>query len=327
MKVNHPLRLITLGVLAVYIGWETHLFAQRPSSPPADTSHQVGTTPTLFAEGRLSTGDFESHPEFTPDGKTLYFVKSNPQFTYWTIYVSHLRKGQWSKPEIAPFSGKYRDADPFITRDGAHFYFISDRPVDGKPKEDMDIWYMERTRQGWGAPKNVGAPINTAASEWFPTVAANGTLYFGSDRPGGNGLTDLYRSRWVGGKFAEPENLGTAINTEHQEYEPYIAPDESYLIFMAIRPDGLGGGDLFISHNRNGTWTRAQNLGDPINTKALEISPKVSPDGKSFFWASSRRAKPAEPGEKRPDTPRNGLGDLYRIDITALPIGKEKPLP
>jgi hypothetical protein len=229
----------------------------------------------------------------------------------------------FGKPKVAPFSGKHRDADPFITRDGARFYFISDRPVEGKPKEDMDIWYMKRTRQGWGAPKNLGMPINTAASEWFPTVAANGTLYFGSDRPGGNGLTDLYRSRWVGGKFAEPENLGTAINTEHQEYEPYIAPDESYLIFMAIRPDGLGGGDLFISHNRNGTWTRAQNLGEPINTKALEISPKVSPDGKSFFWASSRRAKPAEPGEKRPDTPRNGLGDLYRIDITALPIGNK----
>ena len=87
------------------------------------------TEPELFAEGIISTGEYESHPAFTPDGRTLYFVRSSPQFTNWTIYISHHDNGRWSVPKVAPFSGKYRDADPFITSDGKQLYFISDRPT------------------------------------------------------------------------------------------------------------------------------------------------------------------------------------------------------
>jgi len=83
--------------------------------------------------------------------------------------------------------------------------------------------------------------------------------------------------------------LGDAINTKFDEYEPYIAPDESFLIFMAGgRPDGMGGFDLYISYKRNGQWTKAQNLGAPVNSTADELSPRISPEGKYFFWASAR---------------------------------------
>src|ERR1043166_8132319 len=99
---------------------------------------------TLFGEGVVSTGEYESHPAFTPDGRTLYFVRSNPEFTDWTIYVTEYADGRWSAPKVAPFSGKHRDADPFITADGKQLYFISDRPLDDKPKKDMDIWVMDR---------------------------------------------------------------------------------------------------------------------------------------------------------------------------------------
>src|SRR5262245_102732 len=210
--------------------------------------------PAVFGAGVVSTGEYESHPAFTPDGRTLYFVRSTPQFTDWTIYVTHHADGRWSPPKVAPFSGKHRDADPFITADGKQLYFISDRPVDGKPKKDMDIWVMDRTEGGdWGEPRNLGAPVNTSASEWFPTVAASGTLYFGSGRPGGHGKTDLYRARRAGGKFAEPENLGPSVNSAADEFEGCVAPDESFLVFMALgRPDSLGGGDLYISYQKDG---------------------------------------------------------------------------
>src|SRR5262249_1878985 len=112
--------------------------------------------PTLFGEGIVSTGAFETHPAFTPDGRTLYFVKSTPAFSDWKIHVSRFADGRWSAPEMAPFSGKYRDADPYVTPDGKRLYFISDRPVDGKAKEDMDIWVMEKTKGGgWGEPRNL----------------------------------------------------------------------------------------------------------------------------------------------------------------------------
>src|ERR1043166_5169619 len=137
--------------------------------------------PTIFADGVISTGDFDSHPAFTPDGQTVYFVRSTPNFNLWTILFSRFENGHWNTPEVAPFSGQYSDADPFITPDGSRFYFISNRPVAEKAKPDLDIWVMENTATGWSDPKNVGATINSSGSEWYPTVAANGTIYFGSD--------------------------------------------------------------------------------------------------------------------------------------------------
>ncbi len=102
----------------------------------------------------------------------------------------------------------YSDADPFITPDGTHLYFISNRPVLGKGKPDLDIWMVEKTNSGWTEPKILGAPINSPGNEWYPTIAANGTMYFRSDREGGKRRTDIYRSRLVDGKYLEPENLG-----------------------------------------------------------------------------------------------------------------------
>ena len=247
-------------------------------------------------------------------------MKSTPAFTDWKIYVTQFSSGRWSKPQMAPFSGRHRDADPFVTADGQHLYFISDRPVDGRAKEDMDIWVMDRTKGGaWGEPRNLGAPVNSTGSEWLPRLSAGGAIYFGSDRPGGLGRTDLYRAASTGGRFKPPENLGPAINSPADEYEPCIAPDESFLVFMASgRADDLGGGDLYISYRQpDGRWSQARNLGPKVNGAGLEISPYLTPDGRYFFFSSARGPSGKAAGE-RPQGPRNGLGDIYQIDLVAL---------
>src|SRR3989304_4100711 len=97
-------------------------------------------TPQVFAPGVISTEDYESHPEFTPDGKTLYFLKNAPNFGHWTICIAEFKNGKWSTPEVASFSVQYNDADPFITPDGSKFFFISIRPMDTAQKQDLDIW-------------------------------------------------------------------------------------------------------------------------------------------------------------------------------------------
>ena len=280
---------------------------------------EPSTEPALLGEGVVSTGEYESHPAFTPDGRTLYFVRSTPEFTDWTIYVAEQSDGVWSAPKVASFSGRHRDADPFVTADGKQLYFISDRPVDGRPKNDMDIWVMDQSEGGeWGEPRNLGAPVNTMASEWFPTLTTEGTLYFGSGRPGGEGSTDLYRAVLEDGKFAVPVNLGSNVNSAADEYEGCIAPDESFLVYMAAgRPDGFGGGDLYISYRRDEEWTPARNLGSKVNGPGLEISPYLSPDGRFFLFSSAREMADSVTGE-RPDRPQNGLGDIYQMELAAL---------
>jgi len=190
---------------------------------------------------------------------------------------------------------------------------------------------VEKINNGWGEPKNLENPINSPGNEWYPTIAANGTMYFGSDREGGKGRTDIYRSRLVNGKYAEPENLGDTINTQFNEFEALVSPDESFLILMAGgRPESKGGFDLYISYNRNGAWTKPLNLGEQINSSANEYSPTISPDGKYFFWTSAQSSTDSA-FEKRLNyqelmsklqNPGNGLGDIYYIDLSALNIGR-----
>ena len=321
-----------IAVIALFLLCLSFSFRSASARRPAEIKHPYSSDtplrePTLFGEGIISTGEFDSHPAFTPDGRTLYFLRSTPNFNLWTILVSRFERGKWSTPEVAAFSGQHSDADPFITQDGSQLYFISNRPVAGKTKPDLDIWVMERTASGWSEPKNVGAPVNSGASEWYPTVASNGTIYFGSDRDGGKGRTDIYRCRLVNGKYAEAENLGDVINSQFAEFEPLVARDESFLIFMGGgKPDGHGGFDLYLSFNRDGIWTKPVNLGDKINSKGNEYSPTISPDGKYFFWSSTRgfADKPLEKRltfsdlMKKLESPRNGLGDIYQIDLDVL---------
>lgn len=139
------------SALAGALAWSIPLLttsAEREQQPWASTASLE--TPALFAPGEISTGDFESHPSFTPDGTSLFFVKSNAAFTAWTIVVSRFEGGHWLTPTVPPFSGQYNDADPFVTIDGQRLYFISDRPrVPGD----------ERTTSGtWIAPRPGGVP-------------------------------------------------------------------------------------------------------------------------------------------------------------------------
>jgi Tol biopolymer transport system component len=317
---KHSLVLICLGAM------QSVCFGQWPAASPELST--ASRRPQLFGENVISTGDDESHPAFTPDGKTLYFLKNDPSFNRWTIVVSREQNGKWSTPEVAPFSGQFSDADPFITVDGERLFFISTRPVDGKTKEDTDIWMMQWNGAGWSEPEHIDT-INSETNEWFPTVSKNGNLYFGSERPGGKGKCDLYVSRLVDGKYQKPKNLGEPINTGANEVEPFIAPDESYIIFAGIGlPGSRGAYDLYVSFRRDGVWTKPVNLGDKVNSVAWDFSPKVSPDGKWFFFTSNRGFA-NKPLEKRLSyqellqklhSPGNGLRDIYKIDISALKL-------
>lgn len=265
------------------------LSAQTPAPPLRLTLSAPGAVPSLFGRGIISTSFDEWNTSFTPDGRTVFFSRGR----FWTIMTSTRTRNSWSTPEVAAFSGRWLDTDPFVSPDGRRVYFVSNRPLNStpgtKPLPYFSIWYVERTAmRTWSRPINVGTPINGHGSAWFPSVTSDGTLYFHARRDGGKGGSDIYYSRRMGDHYAEP--VPVDFNTAASEQEPYVAPDESYMIFVSDRAGGFGAGDLYVSIRRNGHWGEPMNLGPQINTYATEMAPSVSSDGATLYFTGSRRS-------------------------------------
>jgi Tol biopolymer transport system component len=288
--------------------------------------------PTMFGEGVVSTAEDDLNAAFGPDGKTVFFTRNFPRNRLGVILFSEYKNKKWTPPQIASFSGLATDYDPFFSADGSKIFYCSNRGADGRAKNDFDIWFVEKNAAGWSSPKSVGTPVNSPVDEYYPSIAADGTLYFSSNRAGGKGSFDIYRSRFVDGKYTEPENLGDGVNSTTVELDNYISPDQKFLVFATNgRRDDLGGGsgDLYISINRDGAWTPARNLGAPINSPAREYCPIGSPNGKYFFFSSFRGNldkpldKPLRSYQELTNLfshPLNGRGNVYQIDIAALGV-------
>ena len=194
----------------------------------------------------------------------------------------------WTKPVIAPFSEpSYSEADPAFAPNG-YLYFISNRPANSVDStSDFDIWFIKPLKDGqWSAPENATA-FNSDSSEYYISFAKNGNAYFGSSRKGGFGDMDIYVSQLENNQYGSPQNLGAAINSPMSEHEPcIISEDEDILVFKSEgRDDGFGEADLYGSkRNKKGIWSKANNLGQRINTPTYEYCSYVTPDFKFFFF-------------------------------------------
>src|SRR5690606_6174455 len=141
----------------------------------------------------FSTSVFDWRLTFSPDRQTAFWAVSDrffPSSRQAKIVTARYEGGAWSAPEDAPFSGPtYTDMAPALSPDGQTLFFSSIRPVDGAERQDLDLWSVAREGDGWGDPVHLGA-VNSPRDELYPSVTADGTLYFGSDR---DGQWDIYR--------------------------------------------------------------------------------------------------------------------------------------
>lgn len=246
-----------------------------------------GKKPELFAPEIVSS-IFTEHSSgvFSPDGKAFYWTSNQNQFK---IFRMELKNNIWTEPEIASFSGKYSDYNPVLSYDGKRLFFVSGQPLSEESSVDDDnIWYVEKTGSGWSERKPV-RNVNSESYEGGPFAAKDGTLYFFSNRTGGKGYFDIYKSDLINDSYTKPEILGGHVNTEYYEAYPCVSPDNDFIIFESDRSKGYGSTDLYISfRNKNGTWKEAVNMGEKINTKYREAFPYFSPDGKYLFFGSDR---------------------------------------
>lgn len=225
-----------------------------------------GLKPEPFAPGLVTTEGWEYYGGFTPDLKEFYFLREvgeTKEDKKIEFVVIQNKNNQWQKSIISP-----RVGTPSISPDGK--------------KMHLGRRYKERTDTGdWSEIKKLGTPFDSLPIMRL-TASSKGTYFFDEFKPDFTG--DIRYSTFVDGKYEEPKLLNKKINTG-KSFHPFIAQDESYLIFDSKREDGYGDADIYISfRTKNGDWDTPINLGDKINTKASEQCASISPDGKYLFF-------------------------------------------
>ncbi|WP_169737648.1 OmpA family protein [Thermonema rossianum] len=226
---------------------------------------------------------------------------------YEDIYISYKKNGKWTVPEKLPppINTDSHDACIALSPDGNTLFIY-------KPgqKGMGDIYMSQKKPDGsdgsWSEPVDLGKNINTKYREPSVSITADGkTIYFSSDRPGGYGGLDIYRSHLqADGSWGPAINLGSKINTPYDEDAPFIH-DDTTLYFSSQGHTSMGGFDIFMSTYKNGEWSTPANLGYPINTADDDIYFVLSADNKTGYYAS---AKEGGYGEK----------DIYTIRMPSL---------
>jgi Tol biopolymer transport system component len=285
-----------------------------------------GDTCKIFGRNLLSDGLSNRDFTISPSGDEIFFTLQGQKFSSSTILYMHKENGKWSAPEVAPFSGMYRDLEATFTADGKTIFFSSDRPVNNNDSiRDFDIWRVENTGNGWGEPQHLGFTVNSEKDEFYPSLTKNGDLYFTVEADYGKGKEDIVMCGYKNDAYERPVSLPEAINSTGYEFNAFVDPDGKYILFTGYgRKDDLGRGDLYISRkDLNGNWLTAEHLPEGINSVDLDYCPFVSWDKKILFFTSNRSAKELSlHGKQNYATLRtllgsagNGLDDIYWIKM------------
>lgn len=256
-KVYFLLVLISSILLITYTSKKQHSkYTYLGQNPP-------GIVPQLFAPDMINTDYREAEAAFTPDLKEFYFRRRGGVYKKNTLVVVKYKDNKWTESDVPPIAG-----EPVISPDGKILY--------------LGRKFRERTDTGWSEVKSLGPMFdNKEYGIMRLSESAKGTYVFDDYK------IDVIRiSRLKEGKRQKPKLLGKNINIGKWTAHPFIALDDSYIIWDSEREGGYGRSDLYISFKqKDDSWGAAINLGDKINTvEASEAYGSVTPDGKYFFF-------------------------------------------
>lgn len=272
-------------------------------------------------------------PVLSPDGKAFYFVSRRADnlgggisggdkryfediyISFWDETAQAWGESSNSDEVVKRLNSYGFDAINYISSDGKTLYLtINTMSLDSpKPKtKHSDIFVSRINNKGsWNTPKPLDKPIRTAFFEAAATFTEDGkTIYFVSERIGGEGGADIWTATKVSQEWGKPTNMGKTINTVGQETTVFITPDGKYLFFSSTGHKGMGGYDVYVSTNTSGSWSEPMNLGYPLNTVSDETHfvyyPKLN---KAFYSTFS-------------STTNKGIGarDLFEVDMTTVKL-------
>ncbi len=335
---------LALAVAPALTGCDTRTAVERAANAqPSDPSPGavgasdrrgdfLGETPParaaqVFAPGLVSTAYAERDMAISPDGGRIFYTVMQARIG---TLVGFRRDdtGAWEGPQVPRFSGLHSDIEPAFAPSGDALYFASQRPLPGETEPgDWNVWVVETSHEGWTEPRPVAAAA-TDADEFYPSVTADGALYFTAELPGGLGGEDLWVARPDGsGGWSAPENLGPAINGPGPEFNAFVTADGSRILFGSAREGDHGGGDLYVAdRGEDGAWQPARNAGPEVNSPRLDYCPFLTADGRLLFFTSNRMLR--EPG-KPPrrdwqqlvadlESAENGVDSIYWVDASVL---------
>lgn len=324
--------------LTIYIFWAVGIWALNTNCTGPNSEHGqnknnsqaipkgvfMGIEPTenpvLLYPDFISTPMGEYNGTFNPEGTEFFYTVSN---NWHNVIVSTRLQdnGTWSKPAFASFSVKHDEFDPLFSPDGQSLYFSSHRPViDTLDPSPSNIWKVEKdVNNSWSEPELIKL-YGPRKGNYFSSLTDSGTIYFNIWNTG-----DMFKAIPVDTGYVV-ESLGDLINSNSGDGDPFVAPDESYLIFRSRRAGGLGAGDLWITFNLESGWTEPQNLGEPINSKYHEMCPYVTTDGKLFIFSSSRfdktyfheEVEDLDDVKKKLSTWDNGQQNIYSMSASFI---------
>ncbi|MDY0280194.1 MAG: OmpA family protein [Salinivirgaceae bacterium] len=224
------------------------------------------------------------------------------------IYISYKTRGRWGAPVNVgdPLNTRSEDATVALSADGQSLLIYNGQRGNG----DLQISRLDGDRWSW--PEWLSGEINTKAKESSASFANNDRMiYFVSEMPGGIGGKDIWvSSKDRKGRWSQPKNLGTTINTPFDEESVFMHPDGRTLYFSSKGHNTMGGFDIFQAVlNDDGTWSKPENLGYPINTADDDLSFVISASGRNGYLSSKREG---------------GMGrhDIYMVTF----LGPEKPM-
>ncbi|MGB1670966.1 MAG: hypothetical protein ACPHCT_05790 [Flavobacteriales bacterium] len=260
-------------------------------------------------EGTLNSGSADYAPVLAPDGESVYFTSYRGQTgaedkKRGRIFRATRTERGWSPPKEVELGNRGKDMTTVgILGDEETLLVYQSQRNEGA------VWKATQDGFGrWAFEEKLGYPIDSRHWETSLTERFDGReRVFVSDRPGGKGGRDLYRTVLLpDGTWSEPLNLGSRINTPGEEESPVLSADGRFLVFSSNGHQGMGGFDLFrCVRLDNGSWSEPEHMGFPLNTPGDEAMVTLDASGQSGYLSSKREG---------------GLDlDIYRVDILGEP--------
>ncbi|MBL4657346.1 MAG: PD40 domain-containing protein [Flavobacteriales bacterium] len=269
---------------------------------------QAQDSTSIINIGKAINSSFaDYHPLITADESVMYFTarrdnttggKIDPNFNiyYEDIYFSKKIDGKWSQARNLglPINTAGHDAATGLSPDGQSLFVY----------RDANIYQSKLDGEVWTNPEKLNKNINSKYKETAACFSFDGlTMYFISDRIGGQGGLDIYKSKLdKKGEWGAAQNLGSVVNSSANEEAVFMHPDGKTLYFSSQGHGSMGGYDIFsaVYNEKSKSWSRPVNIGAPINTSGDDVFFVLAANGEKGYYSSSK-------------TGGSGEKDIYEI--------------